>query len=165
MITLKEWIELINYRITGGTEYQWRCFGFNARYIDCDQTNYSVSAIFDAATQEVYQVEVFDNLRHVNYTFTAPAHREKHAAEAKQRNISFDDNDYKTVELEVIEDWLEKAQAIVAGQEYDTRVIVPVTFPDAELLQIFQAAHKMDITFNQFVTLALEEAIARQEKP
>lgn len=164
MITLKEWIELISYRISGGSEYQWQCFGPNARFIDCESANYSTSAVFDSSTQEMFQVEIYDTARQVNYVFIAEAHRAQHAAEAKERNINFNDNDFKTVELEVIEDWLEKAQAIIAGQEYDTRVIVPVNFDDDELLEIFMAAHAMDITFNQFVAHALEAAIAAQKK-
>lgn len=164
MITLKEWIELIGYRISGGSEYQWQCFGPNARFIDCESANYSTSAVFDSVTQEMFQVEIYDTARQVNYVFTAEAHRAQHAAEAKERNIDFNDNDFKTVDLEVIEDWLEKAQAIIAGQEYDTRVIVPVNFDDAELLKIFMAAHELDITFNQFVTQALEAAIAEHKQ-
>ena len=164
MITLKEWIELIGYRISGGSKYQWQCFGANARFIDCESANYSTSAVFDSATQEMYQVEIYDTARQVNYVFIPEAHRAAHVAEAKERNIDLNDNDFKTVELEVIEDWLEKAQAIIAGQDYDPRVIVPVNFDDDELLKIFMAAHAMDVTFNQFVTQALEAAIAAQKK-
>lgn len=164
MITLKDWIELISYRISGGSEYQWQCFGPNARFIDCESANYSTSAVFDSATQEMFQVEIYDTARRVNYVFIPEAHRAAHVDEAKERNINFNDNDFKTVDLEVIEDWLEKAQAIIAGQEYDTRVIVPVNFDDAELLKIFMAAHELDITFNQFVVRAIEAAIAEHKQ-
>ena len=164
MITLKEWIELVGYRISGGSEYQWQCFGNNARFIDCESADYSTSAVFDSATQEMFQVEIFDTARQVNYVFIAEAHRAAHAAEAKERNIDFNDNDFKTVELEVIEDWLEKARAIIAGQEYDTRVIIPVDFSEAELLTVFKAAHKLDITLNQFVTRALEAVMAEHKQ-
>ena len=49
--------------------------------------------------------------------------------------------------------------AIRAGEEYDTRVSVPVDFSDEELLKYMKIAHDRDITFNQLVEEALRAAI------
>ena len=70
---------------------------------------------------------------------------------------AWDDVDY--VDLETNDDWLEKAEAIFAGEDYDTRVQVPVDFSDEDLLEYMKMAHDMDITFNEFVERALIKAI------
>ena len=49
--------------------------------------------------------------------------------------------------------------AIVAGDDYDTRVSVPVDFTDEELLKYMKLAHEMDITFNELVERAIRAAI------
>ena len=49
--------------------------------------------------------------------------------------------------------------SIKAGEDYDTRVSVPVDFTDEELLTYMTMAHERDMTFNQFVEQALREAI------
>jgi hypothetical protein len=73
-------------------------------------------------------------------------------------------DDVKFVDLEVDEDWMEKAQAIVAGNDYDTRVKVPIDFTDEELLRFMMLAHERDITFNQLVEEALKNAIEQAKK-
>jgi collagenase-like PrtC family protease len=60
---------------------------------------------------------------------------------------------------------LEKATAIATGKEYDTRVKISLEFSNEELLEYMMMAHEMDVTFNEFVTQALESAIAQHAKP
>jgi hypothetical protein len=46
MITLKEWMEVVDYRITEGSGYSWQCFGANAYCLDSwdgDQDGHSLS--------------------------------------------------------------------------------------------------------------------------
>jgi hypothetical protein len=76
-------------------------------------------------------------------------------------NQAWDEVDY--MDLEIDQDWLEKAQAIVSGEIYDTRVQVPLDFSDEELLKYMKLAHEQDVTFNQLVTQALTEAIAQHK--
>jgi collagenase-like PrtC family protease len=63
------------------------------------------------------------------------------------------------VDLDVVDDFIQKALAIKAGEDYDTRVSVPVDFTDEELLAYMKIAHERDITFNQLIEDALREAI------
>jgi hypothetical protein len=70
---------------------------------------------------------------------------------------AWDDVDY--VDLEADDDFMQKAIAIAAGEDYDTRVSVPVDFSDEDLLKYMKLAHERDMTFNQFVEEALREAI------
>jgi predicted nuclease with TOPRIM domain len=76
-------------------------------------------------------------------------------------NEAWDDVDY--VELDVVDDFIQKALAIRAGEDYDTRVQVEVDFSDEELLQYMKLAHQRDMTFNEFVEEALRHAISEYE--
>jgi hypothetical protein len=49
--------------------------------------------------------------------------------------------------------------AIRDGGDYDTRVQVQVEFSDDELLTYMKIAHDRDITFNELVEIALQDAI------
>lgn len=56
MITLKEFMELVDYRITEGSDYMWSCYGPNAHRLDSwngDHDGHSVSIIFDTQSQNV----------------------------------------------------------------------------------------------------------------
>ena len=89
-----------------------------------------------------------------------PDFKEAHTNEVNTRGIddvAYDEVEY--VELESAEDWLEKARAIFLGEDYDTRVQVPVEFTDEELLTYMRLAHERDITFNQLIEDALRSAI------
>jgi hypothetical protein len=94
-----------------------------------------------------------------------PKNVEKHRKEAESKSVlanqAWDDVDY--VDLEVDDDFFQKALAIRAGEDYDTRIKVPVDFSDEELLQYMKLAHERDITFNEFVEEALRHALEEVE--
>jgi predicted DNA binding CopG/RHH family protein len=91
-----------------------------------------------------------------------PAHQAAYRAEADQRGVNarqaWDHVDY--VDLETVEDFVGKAQAIMAGQLYDTRVSIPIDLSENELLALFKLAHQRDMTFNDFIMEILEQRIA-----
>jgi hypothetical protein len=76
-------------------------------------------------------------------------------------DIEFDNacDDLSFIDLEVADDMLEKAVAMVAGEEYDTRIKIPLDLPEDKIFQLMMLAHERDITFNELVTEALQEAI------
>jgi len=164
MITLKDWLEVVEYRISEGTEFYWKCFGDNAyclSYWDQDHDGRSLNIVFDTKTQKVYCVEVCDYRNQRAYRLIDDEYREAHKQESESRNVidnqAWDDVDF--IDLETDEDWLEKASSIVQGIEYDTRVSIPLDIPENELMILFKAAHERDMTFNQFVEEALRELI------
>jgi hypothetical protein len=85
----------------------------------------------------------------------------KYNKESKDRgelgNQAWDGVDY--IDLEVDDDFIQKFLAIKSGEDYDTRVQVPVDFSDEDLFKYMKLAHERDITFNELVTQALTEAI------
>lgn len=164
MITLKDFLEAVDYRITGGSEYQWKCFGENARYLDCDSPElnvYSVNCVFDSVDQTVYTVEAWDYANDRVYRWIHPAYIKKHMKACAKHDVDVysacDSMNY--TDLDVAEDILEKARAIVLQEEYDTRVMVPVDFSNEDLLKYMKMAHERDMTFNEFIEEALRFAI------
>lgn len=169
MITLKEYLEAINFQITGGSEYQWRCYGDNARYLDCADNEglgtYSVSAIFDSVDQTVYAVELWDYTNDREYRWINPMFVGAHMQACSEHDVDvYESMDgRKFIDLDLASDILEKISKVVAGEPYDTRVQIQVDFTEEELLQYMKIAHSRDITFNQFVEEALRAEIARRK--
>ena len=170
MITMKEWMELVDYKITEGSDYGWSCYGPNAYCLDSwngvhGKGGYSFSIVFSTKTQKVYEVSVCDYTNNRAYRMILENKRKKHDKEAFLRDVNlneaWDDVDY--IDLDVVDDFIQKALAIKAGEKYDTRVMMPVDFSDEELLQYMKLAHERDMTFNEFVEEALRNAIANVE--
>lgn len=165
-MNLKDYMEAVDYCITEGSEFCWSCFGPNAYRLDSwngEQDGYTISIVFDTVDQTVYQVEAWDYLNNRAYRWNNPEFVEAHDAEAKSRDIdpknAWDEVNF--VDLEVEADFWEKARAIVAGEEYDTRVQIEVTFEDDVLFELMKIAHSKDMTFNQLVETVLTEEINR----
>jgi hypothetical protein len=170
MITIKEWTELVDYKITDGSNYGWDCYGPYSHTLDSwngihGTGGYSFSIIFSTKSQKVYEVSVCDYTNGRAYRMINPKFIAKHRKEALARNVNpneaWDEVDY--IDLDVDDDFIQKALAIKAGEQYDTRVSVPVDFSDEELLQYMKLAHERDITFNELVEEALRFAIEEME--
>ena len=164
MITLKEWMELVDYRITEGSDYCWSCYGPDAYSLDSwngDQDGHSFCVIFDNKTQVVYEVQAHDYVHNRAYRLINPDFQSKHSDESEERGISVNNawDDVNYIDLDVDDDFFQKALAIREGEDYDTRVQIQVNFDDAELLEYMKIAHDRDITFNELVEIALQEAI------
>ena len=175
MITMKEFMELIDYRITEGSEYTWSCYGDNAYQLSSwngihGKGGWSLNIVFSTKSQKVYQVEVCDYTNDRAYRMINPDKLEKFQKEAKNRGASANEawDDINFIDLGVDEDFMEKATAIIAGKEYDTGVMVELDLPDDLLLKAALNAHKQNITLNDYINKALAEMVevykARGEK-
>jgi hypothetical protein len=169
MITLKEWMEIVDYRITEGSDFQWGCFGHNAYSLDSwngEQDGHSFTIIFDTKTQEVYEVQAHDYVHQRAYRLINSIYAEQYRKEAMNRsqleNQAWDDVTY--TDLEVDDDFIQKALAIKAGEDYDTNISVPLELTDEEMLKYMVMAHERNMTFNQFVTEALQAAIEEYKR-
>ena len=162
---LKDFMEVTGHRITEGSDYCWQCFGPNSYRLDSwsgawnnATEGYTVSIVFDTITQTVYQVEAWDYNRDRAYRWTNPDFNASYESEAAQRNIDPNEawDEVKFVNLEVEADFWEKARAIIADEDYDTRVQIEVEFDDDVLLAAMKLAHQKDITFNELVEEVLK---------
>jgi len=170
MITMKEWVELVGYKITEGGDYGWGCYGPYSYTLDSwngvhGKGGYSFSIIFSTKSQKIYEVSMCDYTNDRAYRMINPKFQEKHRKEAEMRNVNLNEawDEVNYVDLDVVDDFIQKALAIKAGEKYDTRVQVPVDFTDEELLQYMKMAHDRDMTFNQFIEEALRNAIEAYE--
>lgn len=162
-MSMKRWMEMVEYRVTEGSDYNWQSYGYDAYMLDSwngDQDGHSFTIIFDTKTQEVFEMQAHDYKNQRAYRLINPNYAPKRMMEVTDR----DDNDeawedVNYIDLETVDDFFEKGTAIYNGVSYDTRVEVPIDFTDEELLKYMKAAHEKDMTFNQFVEEALRHAI------
>jgi hypothetical protein len=168
MITLKDWMDATGYRVTEGSDYLWNCYSDSAYRLDSwngEQDGHSASVVFDTRTQEVFEVTVYDYSHNRAYRLINPnyvkLHKEESIAQGASFNQAWDDVDY--TDLETDEDMLQKMSSIFSGEEYDTRVQVPLDLEDDLLFDLMKMAHERDITLNQMVEHVLETAIQRHQ--
>ena len=166
MITIKEWMELTDYKITEGSDYGWNCYGPYSYTLDSwnrihGDGGYSFSITFSTKSQKVYEVSVCDYTNNRAYRMINPKFQEKHRKEALARNVNlneaWDECDY--VDLEVDDDFIQKCLAIRAGEDYSTDVSVPIDLPDDLLMFAFKAAHAENMTFNDWMNQMLKSFV------
>jgi hypothetical protein len=171
MITMKEWMELVDYKITEGSDYGWSCYGPNAYSLSSwngvhGKGGYSFDIVFSTRTQKVYEVSVCDYTNDRAYRMIAENKREKHSKEAKARDVNlneaWDDVDY--TDLEVDDDFIQKCLAIRAGEDYSTEVSIPLDLPDDVLLEAAMNAHRQNITLNEYINNALREMLEEYKR-
>jgi len=157
MITVKEWMELVDYRITEGSEYNnYAPRAYAISSWNGDQDGYSFEIIFNTNTQEVYCVEGCDYANSRAYRLINPDYvNTPHDSEAW--------DDVEWIDLEVADDFIQKALAIKQGKKYDTRISVPLTLCDEDMLTLYQRAHEADVTVNQYVENALRQFLDNME--
>jgi hypothetical protein len=167
MITLKDYMECIDYRIADGSEYMWRCYGHDVYMLDSNSTYglNTVCVVFDTKTQVVYQMEAWDYSARRSYRWINPDYIDAFKAECKRRKIDFTASidDEKFIDIEVVSDMLEKASAIAKHESYDPRIQVELTLDDSEMFQLMTMAHERDITLNQMVEHVLTLEIERRK--
>jgi hypothetical protein len=168
MITLKEFMELADYKITEGSQYCWDCFGPDAYQLDSwnqKHDGYSLCITFDTHTHEVYEVQAHDYKRNRAYRLINPDYKFGYNDEAAGREVdanqAWDDVNY--IDLETDDDYIQKAQAIAAGKDYDTKIDMPLRLDDDQLFELMKQAHERDITLNQLVEDILRNVITRHE--
>ena len=164
MITLKDFLEAIDYKITEGSEYGWKCYGENTHRIERqlgDHMGNTLTCVFDTNEHFVYELEAWDNANNRVYRWINPDYIKAYKKACKKHDVEFENafDDVNYIDLDVEEDILEKTRAISNEEDYDTRVQMAVDFTDEDMLQYMKLAHQLDITFNELVERALKTAI------
>ena len=164
MITLKDYFETVDFKITEGSKYMWNCFGPAAYRLDAwngDQSGTNASIVFDTETHTVYEVTVYDYDKSAAYRMINPDYIDQYKKEAKKREVDPDQawDSVSYTDLEVVDDWVIKARAIITGKEYDNRVLMPLELPDDQMFELMKLAHERDMTLNQFVEHILQHYV------
>lgn len=152
---------LFKHQIVDGSEFLWRCYP-TARYLDYENEYAHAGVIFDTTNGRIYEATVnpHDD-ENVAYRWLNPDTKDAHASESAQRGIDFNiawDNTRWT-DLELWDDFAEKAGAIWENRQYDRRIQVPLDLSDEEFMHLARMAHERDMTLNRFVEQILEAAI------
>jgi len=168
MITMKEWMELVNYRITEGCDYGWQCYGPNVYQLDSwngEQDGHSFTIVFDTRDQTIYEVQAHDYVHNRAYRMINEDFAKKMKKEAKKRDVDKDQawDEVNYVDLEVDDDFIQKCLSIAAGEDYDTRVSVPLELGNDEMFELMRMAHEEDITLNALVERILRRVIDEEE--
>lgn len=165
MISLEEWLELINYQVNHGSDVKWETFGPNAYYMNSYKDDTDIGIIFDTETRDVYEVTVSDKKNRRAYRLIDPNYVEaykKSVIDSAFGNVAFDEVEY--TDLEVHEDWLEKAEAILNDQPYSADIKITLDIDDDTLFILFKKAHEANMSFNEYVNRVLQEEMDRIEQ-
>jgi len=148
-----------DYKITDGSEYLWKCYP-DARFLNFESEYAYVSVVHCTTANVVYEVTIENKNDASPHRWINPDFIDAHDAESNERNINpaiaWDDVRY--IDVNSVDEFLTKAGSIFNGVELDTEV--EINLPDDELLEHLLAAHKQDITFNEYVNNALRAVIA-----
>jgi len=165
-MNLSKIIQALDYKVTGGSEYCWNCFGPDARFLDFESEYAHASIVFDSKNQTVYEATVTDKKDDSDkgpYRWLNPETKSAHHDEAKSKGVNvnkaWDNIDW--IELEIEDDFLEKAKAVFENLPFDRRVTVPMDLDDDVILHLALEAHKKDITLNKMIEILLQDAIDR----
>lgn len=161
---LRQINDITRHNIVNGSQYLWNCYP-DPYTLDYQSEFANLSAIFNTKTQEVYEATICVEKGPLKdarpYRWLNPEFKDAYFKECKKRGIkkSIAWDDVKYIDLDVEEDFLEKAQAIFAGQPFDSRIQVPIELDDDIMLELCMEAHKRDITLNQMVEEILRAVI------
>lgn len=161
-------MEAVDYRITEGSDFCWDCYGSSAytlSYWNQDHDGHSLAIIFDTRTHEVYEVQAHDYKHNRAYRLINPDYKAEYDKESVARGTNADEawDEVNYVDLETDEDFLDKARLIISGEDYDTRIDMPLRLDDDALFELMKKAHERDITLNQLVEDILRNVIAVHE--
>lgn len=163
MNILQQFLDAIQYRINDAWEHQWTSYE-GAQVLGCDNEFATMSVAFKREDQTVISITVASGLEAqetIAYRWINPDYNDAIVAEADRRrlnhNEAFEGCDY--IELEVVDDILEKGVAMLSNSKFDPRIQIPLDLDDDTLLVLFKKAHKRDISFNQLMNEILIEAV------
>jgi hypothetical protein len=89
-ITIKDFVQAVNFKLDGGYEYLWSCYGIDAFGLGWTSADLSASAgmIYDDKTGVVYELSVWDDRQNFVLRWIRPGFRAKHDRESREKGFS-----------------------------------------------------------------------------
>lgn len=164
MIYLNDFLNLINFKITGGSEYLWNSFGRNARYLDSECSDYSLSCVFDSVTQELYLVSFSyeDNDKHYAFRWINPKHKEGYIAENVERNLDYTNFCDETTYVD-FDDILQLINVVETQTDLKKYTTMSIELDDDVLLFLTRRAMEMNVTVDTLICNILRDKLAKIE--
>jgi len=149
MITLQKWFSIVGNksRLEGDQLYvdkpglTFLTAVVSSGTFDSPDSQAATSIIFETNTLEVFGVDVCDYNKDKAYRILDKS--------IKMDKLAWDGVNF--IDLETDEDFIEKMTAIVNGDDYDDRIVVPLDMSDEELFFLMKRAHEHDMTLNQYI--------------
>jgi len=151
-------------------QFQWSCYGKPAItailwYRDHNY-DWSISVEYGGIEQQVYELEVWDNVNDWYGRWIDPEYKNAYYSEAFERQIEpnmacdgveFTDFEYHSDLYEYAYELAEGRQKLVQrADKEDEMETIALDLNDSELALIARAAHAEDITINEFVVRAMK---------
>ena len=163
MITMKQWMDLVQHRVTEGSAYTIECYGPNAHVLDAwdgDQEGVSSSIVFDTVTQVVYEVSICEFKHDIAYRLVNPTYADALKALAGVKggawSAAYDGvefTDFSTVDAFI------EAASVLLQHKVATMSSIELNLEDDLVYSLMKMAHERDITFNQLITEILLEYV------
>lgn len=106
LLTLKDFFNSVDYKITGGGEFGWDCYGKNIFCLDSERQKksrytFSTGVIFNSKTSTVYEMNSWDYKKKIIYRWVHPRYYKKFLTENRKRGINpfKDEEGYKIEEV------------------------------------------------------------------
>lgn len=155
MNLLPFFMELTQFKVTSSYIHQWPSYN-KATVFEAETEDYIVDIAFDK-NMDTISMCVWDNKRNRIYNWINDKFRQDVMIDYEK--FQQHDGEYQEINIEVLSDFQEKAQAIVEGREYDDRVVIELEFDKETKLKLFELAHEQDVTLNKFIEkLILEKS-------
>lgn len=157
---LQDIITAAQFKISEGAEYQWACYGKNARFLDfqSDFEDVSASCIFDSQNQTVYEASLY--IGEKAYRWLNPYFSKAMYSESFERDI--DPREFCEVchfcDCEVPEDLLEKTTDAFNTGTCSDDIVIPINLTEEQEELFSRLPDGTDL--NEFVLQALTEKIA-----
>jgi len=156
---LKKILKLFDYRISEGSEFMWKCFGPNARYLDFispDSIQNSVSVVYDTLTTKIYAMDFCCETVDGVYSWVDPKYEVAHARECKEHNVDRRNQCFSK------QSFLTMAVDAYAGRtpDVDLALDVDLDLEPSVVHQLHLMAAAKGITFDELVNLAISQELA-----
>lgn len=143
MITLKQYLEAVDYQITD-SDSNYLTHVMNLDYWDGKENGVAASVCYDTENQQVIYATVCDYSKNKAYRLSSNL-----APEYDSDEYAYDE--VKWIVLETDNDFLTKLKAIVNYQPYDTTIEIEIDLTDKEQLTLMRMAHEVNMTVNEYV--------------
>jgi hypothetical protein len=88
MITIKDWMEGVQYRVTDNWDFQWQCFGSNAMVLESDwEGSRTYTITYDKTSLEVYEVCSYSQEDCTGLRWLNPEYKKAYFAEEKRKGM------------------------------------------------------------------------------
>jgi hypothetical protein len=166
---LKDVMKALDHKVVDTAEYQWKCFGSNARFMDFKSDYSHVSVVFDTETHTIYQATIEPIVMKDHdgpYRWVNPNWADALFDEARERKVDESKawDDVEWINLDLSEDFLEKAIAIFNGKKYDRRILVKIELPELAWAKLIVLADEKGVSQEKLINHILRRQVRLEER-